>query len=187
MAPACVTRPGGGADGRAAGRPRDRERCGAAAELRRDRQRTRRPLRRREACRDAIAEAEGPVVLCGHSYGGMVITEAGADDRVTQLLYVTSVMPEAGQSQSDLIGSEPAPWLMPGDDGTIGVHPDLIREFFLQDCDESRSSRRSGVSRVSHSRRSRSHPARSPGSRSPPRTSCAPRISPLPPRSSVNA
>jgi pimeloyl-ACP methyl ester carboxylesterase len=88
------------------------------------------------ACGRAIAEAEGPVVLCGHSYGGMVITEAGADDRVTQLLYVTSVMAELGQSQSDLIGSEPAPWLMPGDDGTIGVNPDLIREFFLQDCDE---------------------------------------------------
>jgi pimeloyl-ACP methyl ester carboxylesterase len=90
-----------------------------------------------DACNRAIAEAEGPVVLCGHSYGGMVITEAGSDDRVSQLLYVTSVMPEAGQSQSDLIGSEPAPWLMPGDDGTVGVRPDLVREFFLQDCDES--------------------------------------------------
>jgi pimeloyl-ACP methyl ester carboxylesterase len=90
-----------------------------------------------DSCRRAIAEVDGPVILCGHSYGGVVITEAGGDDRVTNLLYVTSVMPEAGQSQADLIGSEPAPWLMPGDDGTIGVHPDLIREFFLQDCDES--------------------------------------------------
>ena len=89
-----------------------------------------------DACRRAIAEADGPVILCGHSYGGVVITEAGADDRVTQLLYVTSVMPEAGQSQADLIGSAPAPWLMPGDDGTVGVHSDLIREFFLQDCDQ---------------------------------------------------
>jgi pimeloyl-ACP methyl ester carboxylesterase len=89
-----------------------------------------------EMCRAAIAEADGPVVLCGHSYGGMVITEAGGDDRVTQLLYVTSVMPDAGQSQADVVGSEPAPWLLPGDDGTIGVDPDLIRELFLQDCDE---------------------------------------------------
>ncbi len=45
-------------------------------------------------------------------------------------------MPEAGQSQSDLIGSEPAPWLQPSDDGTVGVDPDMIRELFLQDCDE---------------------------------------------------
>jgi pimeloyl-ACP methyl ester carboxylesterase len=90
-----------------------------------------------QACREAIAGVDGPVVLCGHSYGGMIITEAGADDRVTQLLYVTSVMPDAGQSQADLIGSEPAPWLQPSDDGTVGVDPDMIREFFLQDCDET--------------------------------------------------
>jgi pimeloyl-ACP methyl ester carboxylesterase len=87
-------------------------------------------------CLRMIAEADGPVILCGHSYGGMIITEAGANDRVTQLLYVTSVMPEAGQSQADLIGSEPAPWLIPGDDGTVGVKPGLIRDLFLQDCDE---------------------------------------------------
>jgi pimeloyl-ACP methyl ester carboxylesterase len=90
-----------------------------------------------QACREAIAEVDGPVVLSGHSYGGMIITEAGADDCVTQLLYVTSVMPDAGQSQVDLIGSKPAPWLQPSEDGTLGVDPDMIREFFLQDCDES--------------------------------------------------
>jgi pimeloyl-ACP methyl ester carboxylesterase len=90
-----------------------------------------------DVCRRAIAEADGPVILCGHSYGGMVITDAGADDRVTQLLYVTSVMPDAGQSQGELIGAEPAPWMIPGDDGTVSVKPDLIREFFLQDCDEA--------------------------------------------------
>jgi pimeloyl-ACP methyl ester carboxylesterase len=90
-----------------------------------------------EACRRAIAAADGPVVLCGHSYGGMVITEAGADDRVAQLLYVTSVMPAAGQSQAELVGAEPAPWMRPGEDGTVGVDPDLIRQFFLQDCDEA--------------------------------------------------
>lgn len=89
------------------------------------------------ACRRAVAEAEGPVILCGHSYGGMIITEAGADDRVTQLLYVTSVMPDNGESQAQLIGSEPAPWLRPSDDGTVGVDPGMIQEFFLQDCDEA--------------------------------------------------
>jgi pimeloyl-ACP methyl ester carboxylesterase len=89
-----------------------------------------------DACRQAIAEADEPVVLFGHSYGGMIITEAGVDDRVTQLLYVTSVMPDAGQSQADVIGSEPAPWLAPSDDGTVGVDPEMIRELFLQDCDE---------------------------------------------------
>jgi pimeloyl-ACP methyl ester carboxylesterase len=87
------------------------------------------------ACRQAIARVDGRVVLCGHSYGGVIITEAGADDRVTQLLYVTSVMPDAGQSQADVIGSEPAPWLAPSDDGTVGVDPAMVRALFLQDCD----------------------------------------------------
>lgn len=91
------------------------------------------------ACREAIRSADGQVVLCGHSYGGMIITEAGVDERVIGLIYVTSVMPDAGQSQADLIGSEPAPWLQPGEDGTVGVDPDMVRRFFLQDCDESTS------------------------------------------------
>jgi pimeloyl-ACP methyl ester carboxylesterase len=87
-------------------------------------------------CRRAIAEADAPVILCGHSYGGVVVTEAGIADGVTQLLYVTSVMPEAGQSQAEIIGSAPAPWMAPGDDGTVEVHADVVRQLFLQDCDE---------------------------------------------------
>jgi pimeloyl-ACP methyl ester carboxylesterase len=90
-----------------------------------------------EAARQVIAQAEAPVVLCGHSYGGMVITQAGADQRVAQLLYVTSMMPEAGQSLADLAGSQPTPWMDPRDDGTVGVHTDIVRELFLQDCDEA--------------------------------------------------
>jgi pimeloyl-ACP methyl ester carboxylesterase len=90
-------------------------------------------------CREAIGSVDGEVVLCGHSYGGVIITEAGADERVIGLIYVTSVMPDAGQSQADLIGSEPAPWIQPGEDGTVGVDPDMVRRFFLQDCDESTS------------------------------------------------
>jgi pimeloyl-ACP methyl ester carboxylesterase len=87
------------------------------------------------ACRAAIDAVEGDVVLAGHSYGGMVITEAGAHERVTQLVYIASVMPEAGQTQGDVVGDAPAPWLLPGDDGRIGVDPELIRTLFLQDCD----------------------------------------------------
>jgi pimeloyl-ACP methyl ester carboxylesterase len=76
--------------------------------------------------RGAIAEADGPVVLCGHPYGGVVIGEAEADERVTHLLYVTPVMPAAGQSQAEIVGPAPAPWMAPGDDGTVGVHADLV-------------------------------------------------------------
>ena len=87
-----------------------------------------------ESCLRAIDGVDGSVVLCGHSYGGMVITEAGANERVSRLIYVTSVMPDTGQSQADLIGDEPAPWLEP-DETTLGVDPDMIRKYFLQDCD----------------------------------------------------
>ena len=89
-----------------------------------------------QACRQAIRAVRGPVVLCGHSYGGVIITEAGAEERVTQLLYVTSVMPDSGQSQAEMIGGEPAPWLQPGED-TIGVDADMMPEYFMQDCDEA--------------------------------------------------
>ncbi len=77
------------------------------------------------------------MVLCGHSYGGMVITEAGADERVSQMFYVTSMMADSGQALADIASSEPTPWMDPGADGTVGVHADIVRELFLQDCDEA--------------------------------------------------
>jgi pimeloyl-ACP methyl ester carboxylesterase len=90
------------------------------------------------ACRTAIDAADGPVALLGHSYGGMVITEAGADERVARLLYLTAMMPDEGESPAAMSGGgEPDPWLDPSDDGTIGVHPELTRRYFFQDCDEA--------------------------------------------------
>src|SRR5438552_18478684 len=45
----------------------------------------------------AIALQDGPVILVGHSYGGMVITEAGAEPKVVGLVYVAAFAPYAGQ------------------------------------------------------------------------------------------
>ncbi len=100
------------------------------------------------ACREAIAAVDGPVVLCGHSYGGMVITEAGADERVIGLVYVTSVMADSGESQGELLAGEPAPWMVPGADGTVTVDPDMVRRFFLQDCDAETSD--AAIARLTH-------------------------------------
>jgi pimeloyl-ACP methyl ester carboxylesterase len=47
---------------------------------------------------DAIASAAGEVVLCGHSYGGSVITQAGTEDRVVQLVYLCAFVPSLGGS-----------------------------------------------------------------------------------------
>jgi pimeloyl-ACP methyl ester carboxylesterase len=54
------------------------------------------------ATRRAIAAQDGPTVLVGHSYGGVVITEAGNDPRVVSLVYVAAFAPDAGQSIGEI-------------------------------------------------------------------------------------
>ena len=48
------------------------------------------------ATKRIIALQNGPVVLVGHSYGGVVITEAGNDPKVTGLVYITAFAPDKG-------------------------------------------------------------------------------------------
>ncbi|WP_299507353.1 alpha/beta hydrolase [uncultured Roseobacter sp.] len=55
----------------------------------------------------AIARLEGPVVLVGHSWGGMVTTETGAQDKVQSLVYVAAFAPDAGQSLRDYTANYP--------------------------------------------------------------------------------
>ncbi|GAA5195251.1 hypothetical protein GCM10025773_00700 [Microbacterium jejuense] len=58
--------------------------------------------------RDVVASLGRPVVLVGHSYGGMVITEAAAGDAaVVGLVYVSAFVPATGQSALGLSNSEP--------------------------------------------------------------------------------
>jgi pimeloyl-ACP methyl ester carboxylesterase len=56
----------------------------------------------------AIGLDPGPLLLVGHSYGGVVITEAGNDPKVSGLVYVAAFAPDAGQSVSSLNASAPA-------------------------------------------------------------------------------
>lgn len=55
-----------------------------------------------------IAKARHPVILVGHSYGGMVITEAGDNQKVRSLVYLAAFAPDAGESVSSL-AEAPAP------------------------------------------------------------------------------
>lgn len=88
------------------------------------------------AVSDAVAAAGEPVILCGHSYGGAVITEAGArSPNVRHLIYITSVLPELGQSHADAAGPGPAPWVHPQPDGTAVLRSDQLQELFFSDCD----------------------------------------------------
>jgi pimeloyl-ACP methyl ester carboxylesterase len=70
--------------------------------------------------RDVIAGVGGPVVLVGHSYGGMVITEAAADnDAVVGLVYVSAFAPDQGESAIALSGRFPGSTL----GGTLVSYP----------------------------------------------------------------
>ena len=80
------------------------------------------------ATRRALELQDGPVVLAGHSYGGMVISQAGTDPDVRALVYVAAFQPERGESLGSLNASAPA--AMPADavrvfdDGYYLVAPD---------------------------------------------------------------
>src|SRR5438270_13750273 len=73
----------------------------------------------------AIAEAKHPVVLVGHSYGGVVITEAGNDPKVSSLVYVAAFAPDAGESVQTLISNPPpgapVPPILPPQDGFLAL------------------------------------------------------------------
>ena len=55
----------------------------------------------------AIALADGPVLLVGHSYGGVVITEAGSDPKVKGLVYIAAFAPDTGESAVTLLKTVP--------------------------------------------------------------------------------
>ena len=71
----------------------------------------------------AIATLNGPVILVGHSYGGVVITEAGNDSKVAGLVYVTAFAPDKGESAASLIKNAPqgasVPPILPPPDGYL--------------------------------------------------------------------
>jgi pimeloyl-ACP methyl ester carboxylesterase len=53
------------------------------------------------ATKRVLAQQDGPCILVAHSYGGAVITEAGADPSVAGLVYIAAHMPDAGENESD--------------------------------------------------------------------------------------
>jgi pimeloyl-ACP methyl ester carboxylesterase len=56
-----------------------------------------------EATKRAIDQQTGPVVLVGHSYAGSVITDAGADPKVSALVYVAALQPNVGEASGKLL------------------------------------------------------------------------------------
>ncbi|MBB4838132.1 pimeloyl-ACP methyl ester carboxylesterase [Sphingomonas kyeonggiensis] len=89
------------------------------------------------ATRRALATIKGKVVLVGHSYGGVIITEAGSDPKVTALVYVAAFAPDQGESVSSIVASAPpgAPALpiIPSPDGTLTLDKAQFPALFAGD------------------------------------------------------
>jgi pimeloyl-ACP methyl ester carboxylesterase len=90
------------------------------------------------ATEHAIAAAKNPVLLVGHSYGGMVITQAGDNPKVRSLGYIAAFAPDNGESVATLNeapaepGESKAP-LLPPRSGFLFVDPDKFPTAFAAD------------------------------------------------------
>jgi pimeloyl-ACP methyl ester carboxylesterase len=85
----------------------------------------------------AIAAQSGPVILVGHSYGGVVITEAGNDPKVAALVYIAAFAPDKGESVNALIKNPlpgaPVPPILPPQDGFLFLDKAKFTASFAAD------------------------------------------------------
>ena len=85
----------------------------------------------------ALAAQNGPAILVGHSYGGVVVTEAGNDPKVAGLVYIAAFVPDKGESVSSLIKdpppAAPVPPILPPQDGYLFLDRTKFRASFAAD------------------------------------------------------
>jgi pimeloyl-ACP methyl ester carboxylesterase len=85
------------------------------------------------ATRRVLARQPGPTVLAGHSFGGMLVTEAGVDPQVSALVYVAARAPDAGEDYAALAQRFPTPpatagIVFDGDEGRLSEAA-FLRDF----------------------------------------------------------
>jgi pimeloyl-ACP methyl ester carboxylesterase len=84
-----------------------------------------------------IDAQDGPVLLVGHSYGGVVITEAGRHERVAGLAYIAAFAPDATESVTTLIADPPpgapVPPILPPVDGFLFLDREKFASSFAAD------------------------------------------------------
>ena len=85
----------------------------------------------------ALAAQSGPAILVGHSYGGVVITEAGTDPKVAGLVYVAAFAPDSGESVTSLTKNPapgaPAPPILPPQGGFLFLDKGKFQASFAAD------------------------------------------------------
>jgi pimeloyl-ACP methyl ester carboxylesterase len=86
-----------------------------------------------------VLDKAGPCVLVGHSYAGMIITEAGVHPAVKGLVYVVAFQPEVGESAGALNGRIPpaSNSIGPIGDGFVQINPDAFPTDFAADVPRS--------------------------------------------------
>jgi len=91
------------------------------------------------ATKRVLAAQNGPVILVGHSYGGVVISEAGNDPAVAGLVYIAAFAPDAGESVASLIKDPPpgapVPPILPPQDGYLLLDRARFAASFAGDVD----------------------------------------------------
>ena len=97
-----------------------------------------------EATNRIIDAQDGPVVLVGHSYGGVVITEAGRNPKIQALVYVAAFAPDTGESVDSLIKNPPpgapVPPILPPQDGFLFLDRDKFAESFAADVEPGKAA-----------------------------------------------
>jgi len=84
------------------------------------------------AVRRTLGRVSSPAILVGHSYGGAVITAAGTDDRVTGLVYIAAVAPDAGETVQSQLSKFPTTEVFSHiavADGRVWMLPEGVKHF----------------------------------------------------------
>jgi pimeloyl-ACP methyl ester carboxylesterase len=96
------------------------------------------------ATKQVIDAQDGPVVLVGHSYGGVVITEAGNNPNVETLVYITAFAPDAGESVGTLIANPPpgapVPPILPPTNGFLLLDKAKFHAAFAGDVEAEKAA-----------------------------------------------
>jgi pimeloyl-ACP methyl ester carboxylesterase len=73
------------------------------------------------AAATAVLDNGGPAILVGHSYGGMVVSQAGEHPAVQALVYISSFIPAAGEDLATLSSGPDPVRVIPHEDGSVSL------------------------------------------------------------------